>query len=683
MNFRWLHHSMLALLLGLGCGSVASVPVDAAEPYSVPVRVVTELKGDVLEVTLTWAQSPGPVLRYDYTNGSLRIIAAQASLKGDTQVLPLNGSNAKEAFVSQIDADRVFVNIRAEQKPNLKVFNLPTVKNVQGIKYVIPINLPSNVKEVADSKEVTKTTTVPTSQAKPVQSGQVSKDNKATPAPSESAQKSSSPAQPAATKPADAKPAQLAAATKSADAKPAQPTTATKPADAKPAQPATATKPADAKPAQPTAATKPADAKPAQPAATTKPADAKPAQPAAATKPADQKKPAQPAAATKPADAKPAQPAAATKPADAKSAQPAAATKPADQKKPVAEVKPSSEKEATAENKKALPIPPQLTPKDEPAKVKVIFNPKAEELRVGLVYKGNLKNVVRKAEGKNSRLSIELCPAVMQGPTQAIQISKGQILGCQAKQVNPNTVLVEVMVQNPPYFTQEVNPQGGALYGISYNYPSDYHPRTSEVKSTSKTSNPPITGGDKKTPTTQGPSGKMDSSSSSSKPNAAAQPGNEPISAKPASSQAPAATQISSTSQPVVGQTAPDTSVPDKPATKQASPATSTVQPTTPTTATNQVAVAPSSRTNNSKIFVLGDPPGDLQPSTPSTVSGGQYVLAYFPIKNRNASTIVDSLIKLYPDVIFKVDTMLNIIFVKGKAEDVNKVSNILKQVSQ
>ena len=600
MNFRWLHHSMLALLLGLGCGSVASVPVDAAEPYSVPVRVVTELKGDVLEVTLTWAQSPGPVLRYDYTNGSLRIIAAQASLKGDTQVLPLNGSNAKEAFVSQIDADRVFVNIRAEQKPNLKVFNLPTVKNVQGIKYVIPINLPSNVKEVADSKEVTKTTTVPTSQAKPVQSGQVSKDNKATPAPSESAQKSSSPAQPAATKPADQK-------------KPAQPTTATKPADAKPAQPATA------------------------------------------TKPADQKKP----------------------------AQPAAATKPADQKKPVAEVKPSSEKEATAENKKALPIPPQLTPKDEPAKVKVIFNPKAEELRVGLVYKGNLKNVVRKAEGKNSRLSIELCPAVMQGPTQAIQISKGQILGCQAKQVNPNTVLVEVMVQNPPYFTQEVNPQGGALYGISYNYPSDYHPRTSEVKSTSKTSNPPITGGDKKTPTTQGPSGKMDSPSSSSKPNAAAQPGNEPISAKPASSQAPAATQISSTSQPVVGQTAPDTSVPDKPATKQASPATSTVQPTTPTTATNQVAVAPSSQTNNSKIFVLGDPPGDLQPSTPSTVSGGQYVLAYFPIKNRNASTIVDSLIKLYPDVIFKVDTMLNIIFVKGKAEDVNKVSNILKQVSQ
>ena len=585
MNFRWLHHSMLALLLGLGCGSVASVPVDAAEPYSVPVRVVTELKGDVLEVTLTWAQSPGPVLRYDYTNGSLRIIAAQASLKGDTQVLPLNGSNAKEAFVSQIDADRVFVNIRAEQKPNLKVFNLPTVKNVQGIKYVIPINLPSNVKEVADSKEVTKTTTVPTSQAKPVQSGQVSKDNKATPAPSESAQKSSSPAQPAATKPADQK---------------------------KPAQPATATKPADAKPAQP-----------------------------------------------------------------------AAATKPADQKKPVAEVKPSSEKEATAEDKKALPIPPQLTPKDEPAKVKVIFNPKAEELRVGLVYKGNLKNVVRKAEGKNSRLSIELCPAVMQGPTQAIQISKGQILGCQAKQVNPNTVLVEVMVQNPPYFTQEVNPQGGALYGISYNYPSDYHPRTSEVKSTSKTSNPPITGGDKKTPTTQGPSGKMDSSSSSSKPNAAAQPGNEPISAKPASSQAPAATQISSTSQPVVGQTAPDTSVPDKPATKQASPATSTVQPTTPTTATNQVAVAPSSQTNNSKIFVLGDPPGDLQPSTPSTVSGGQYVLAYFPIKNRNASTIVDSLIKLYPDVIFKVDTMLNIIFVKGKAEDVNKVSNILKQVSQ
>ena len=57
-------------------------------------------------------------------------------------------------------------------------------------------------------------------------------------------------------------------------------------------------------------------------------------------------------------------------------------------------------------------------------------------------------------------------------------------------------------------------------------------------------------------------------------------------------------------------------------------------------------------------------------------------VLAYFPIKERNASTVVEGLQKLYPQVTFTTDPMLNAIFVRGGAEDVEKVSNILKLIS-
>ena len=55
---------------------------------------------------------------------------------------------------------------------------------------------------------------------------------------------------------------------------------------------------------------------------------------------------------------------------------------------------------------------------------------------------------------------------------------------------------------------------------------------------------------------------------------------------------------------------------------------------------------------------------------------------AYFPLKERSAAAVADSLIKLYPNVDFKVDEMLNVIFVQGSAEDVAKIGNVLKVVS-
>ncbi|MGM9998581.1 MAG: hypothetical protein ACI38Q_04210, partial [Candidatus Bruticola sp.] len=201
--------------------------------------------------------------------------------------------------------------------------------------------------------------------------------------------------------------------------------------------------------------------------------------PATAAKAEDKK----PATAAKAEDKKPAATAAKAedkKPATAAKAEdkkPATAAK-AEDKKPATAAKAEDKKPAAAaakaEDKK--PAPPQLTPNDEPAKVKVIFNPKDDELRIGLLYKGNIKNVVKRASGSSSVMSIELCPAVMQGPTQTATLEKGQIIGYQAKQVAPNKLLIEIKVQNPPYFVQDVDAHGGALYGISYNYSQDYKP---------------------------------------------------------------------------------------------------------------------------------------------------------------------------------------------------------------
>ena len=458
MNSRWLRHAALAALLGASSISYVCTPTEAAEP-TVPVRVVTQVKGGILEISVTWANEASPIFKSEYSSGAARITIDGASLKGDTQVVPLEGNNAKEALVSQVDDETVVVNIRAANEPNIKVFQIPTVKNVKGVKYVLPINLLS------------------------------------------------------ASKPA-------AAAPKADDKKPA-------------------------------AATK-----------------AEASKPAAAAK-ADDKKP---AAATK-----------------AEASKPAAAPK-ADDKKPAA--KPKAENVRKVDTK---PAPPQLTAKDDPVKVKVIFNPKADELRIGLIYKGNLKNVVKRASGSDSAMSIELCPATLQGPTQSAKLERGQIISYQAKQAAANKVIIEVKVQNPPYFVQDVDVHGGAFYGISYNYAQDYKPAT--------------------------------------KPAATPKADAKPAAAPKADATKPAA-----------------------------APKADATKPATATTAAPVPAAETSVVKENAAIV--------------------KDHYAYFPLKERSAAAVADSLVKLYPNVDFKVDEMLNVIFVQGSAEDVAKIGNVLKVVS-
>ena len=445
MNTRWLRHAALAALLGASAVSYVCTPAEAADP-TVPVRVVTQVKGGVLEISVTWANEASPIFKSEYSSGAARITIDGASLKGSTQVIPLEGNNAKEALISQVDDETVVVNIRAENEPHIKVFQIPTVKNVKGVKYVLPINLLS-----------TKPTVAPKA------------DNK---------------------------------------------------------KPAVAPKADDKKP---TVAPK-----------------------------ADDKKP-------------------------------AAAPK-ADDKKP------AIKKTENVRKTETKPVPPQLTAKDDPVKVKVIFNPKADELRIGLIYKGNLKNVVKRAKGSDSTMSIELCPATLQGPTQSAKLERGQVLSYQAKQAAANKVIIEVKVQNPPYFVQDVDAQGGAFYGISYNYAQDYKPAV----------------------------------------------------APKADNKKPAVAPKAEDKKPAVAPKADD----------------------------KKPAVAP--KVDDKKPAAI--PIETSVTKENATVVKDHY--AYFPLKERSAATVAASLIKLYPNVDFKVDEMLNVIFVQGSAEDVAKIGNVLKVVS-
>ena len=500
MNTRWLRHAALAALLGASAVSYVCTPAEAADP-TVPVRVVTQVKGGVLEISVTWANEASPIFKSEYSSGAARITIDGASLKGSTQVIPLEGNNAKEALISQVDDETVVVNIRAENEPHIKVFQIPTVKNVKGVKYVLPINLLS-----------TKPTVAPKA------------DNK----------------KPAVAPKADDK----------------KPTVAPKADDKKPA-----------------AAPKADDKKPA----VAPKADDK--KPAVAPK-ADDKKP---VVAPKADDKKPA---VAPKADDKK---PAAAPK-ADDKKP------AIKKTENVRKTETKPVPPQLTAKDDPVKVKVIFNPKADELRIGLIYKGNLKNVVKRAKGSDSTMSIELCPATLQGPTQSAKLERGQVLSYQAKQAAANKVIIEVKVQNPPYFVQDVDAQGGAFYGISYNYAQDYKPAV----------------------------------------------------APKADNKKPAVAPKAEDKKPAVAPKADD----------------------------KKPAVAP--KVDDKKPAAI--PIETSVTKENATVVKDHY--AYFPLKERSAATVAASLIKLYPNVDFKVDEMLNVIFVQGSAEDVAKIGNVLKVVS-
>ena len=275
------------------------------------------------------------------------------------------------------------------------------------------------------------------------------------------------------------------------------------------------------------------------------------------------------------------------------------------------------------------PVPPQLTAKDDPVKVKVIFNPKADELRIGLIYKGNLKNVVKRAKGSDSTMSIELCPATLQGPTQSAKLERGQVLSYQAKQAAANKVIIEVKVQNPPYFVQDVDAQGGAFYGISYNYAQDYKPAVAPKADNKKPAVAPKAE-DKK-----------------------------PAVAPKADDKKPAVAPKADDKKPAVAPKAED----KKPA---AAPKADDKKP----------AVAP--KVDDKKPAAI--PIETSVTKENATVVKDHY--AYFPLKERSAATVAASLIKLYPNVDFKVDEMLNVIFVQGSAEDVAKIGNVLKVVS-
>ena len=685
MYSRWLRHAALAALLGAGTLSYVCLPSEAAAP-TIPVRVVTQVKGGILEISVTWASEASPIFKSEYSSGSARITIDGASLKGSTQVVPLEGDNAKEALISQVDDDTVVVNIRAANEPNIKVFQIPAVKNIQGVKYILPINLLSAKPEATPKADANKAAAAPKADANKAAAAPKADANKAAAAPKADANKAAAAPKADAKKAAAAPKAdanKAAAATKAdankaaaapkADANKAaaapkadaNKAAAAPKADANKAAAATkadANKAAAAPKADAnkTAAAPKADANKA--AAATK-ADANKA--AAATK-ADANKP---AAAPK-ADANKA--ATATK-ADASKA--AAATK-ADASKAAATPKADANKAATAtkidNGRKAetKPEPAQLTDKDDPVKLKVIFNPKADELRIGLIYKGNLKNVVKRAASRNSAMTIELCPAILQGPTQAAKLDKGQIISYQAKQAAANKVIIEVKVQNPPYFVQDVDVNGGAFYAISYNYAQDYKPTAAAPKAdASKAAAAPKADASK-----AAAAPKADASKAAAAPKADA---NKAAAAPKADANKAAAAPKADASKAAAAPKA------DANKAAAAPKADANKAATAPKADASKAATAPKADASKADATPKA---ATVPPAETSAVKEKAALVkdhyAYFPLKERSAAAVADSLIKLYPNVDFKVDEMLNVIFVQGSAEDVAKIGNVLKVVS-
>ena len=662
MNSRWLRHAALAALLGASSISYVCTPTEAAEP-TVPVRVVTQVKGGILEISVTWANEASPIFKSEYSSGAARITIDGASLKGDTQVVPLEGNNAKEALVSQVDDETVVVNIRAANEPNIKVFQIPTVKNVKGVKYVLPINLLSASKPAAAAPKADdkKPAVAPKAEATKPAAAPKADDKKPTAATKTEASKPATAApkaddkKPAATKAEASKPA---AAPKADDKKP---TAATK---AEASKPAAAPKADDKKP---TAAPK---AEASKPAAATK---AEASKPAAAPK-ADDKKPtaATKAEASKPAAAAKADDKKSTAATKAEASKPAAAPK-ADDKKTVA--KPKTESVRKADTK---PAPPQLTAKDDPVNVKVIFNPKADELRIGLIYKGNLKNVVKRASGSDSAMSIELCPATLQGPTQSAKLERGQIISYQAKQAAANKVIIEVKVQNPPYFVQDVDVHGGAFYGISYNYAQDYKPATKPAATPKADAKPAAA---PKADAKPAATPKADA-----KPAAAPKAdATKPAAAPKADATKPAAAPKADATKPVAAPKADakPAAAPKADAKPAAAPKADAKPVAAPKADATKPAAAPKADATKPATATTAAP---VPAAETSVVKENAAIVkdhyAYFPLKERSAAAVADSLVKLYPNVDFKVDEMLNVIFVQGSAEDVAKIGNVLKVVS-
>ena len=231
-------------------------------------------------------------------------------------------------------------------------------------------------------------------------------------------------------------------------------------------------------------------------------------------------------------------------------------------------------------------------------------------------------------------MSIELCPATLQGPTQSAKLEKGQIISYQAKQAAANKVIIEVKVQNPPYFVQDVDVHGGAFYGISYNYAQDYKPAAKPAA----------------TP-------KADATKPAAAPKADAA---KPATAPKADAAKPAAAPKADATKPAA---APKADAAKSAAAPKADAAKSATAPKADTAKPATAPKADASVVKENAVVVKDH-------------------YAYFPLKERSAAAVADSLVKLYPNVDFKVDEMLNVIFVQGSAEDVAKISNVLKVVS-
>ncbi len=346
-----------------------------------------------------------------YADGKGRTLKlSHALLEGGDKQVAVQKGIIQSINVKQVGEDEVSIFISSMGNPKL---------TLQGNKYKISLNDIERGNDAA--KSVAQLIPAPKAKAKPAPKAE------AKPAPKAEAK----PAPKAEAKPApkaEAKPAPKA------EAKPA-PKAEAKPAPKAEAKPAPK---AEAKPA-PKAEAKPAPKAEAKPAPK---AEAKPA-PKAEAKPAPK------------AEAKPA-PKAEAKPAPKAEAKPApkAEAKPA----PKAEAKPAPKAE-TKPTSKPVPMPTRIVP----VTVKI-----SNDSTVGFeaTWDGNVRTKIFPYSNPKGFQTFIIAPATLATPAEEVAIGKGIIKAIRTRQVNGNTVAVDIISMGQPAYTSQVNNDNGLKYAI-------------------------------------------------------------------------------------------------------------------------------------------------------------------------------------------------------------------------
>ncbi|MCR5662256.1 MAG: histone H1-like repetitive region-containing protein [bacterium] len=333
------------------------------------------------------------------------------------------------------------------------------------------------------------------------------------------------------------------------------------------------------------------------------------AEKAAAQKPAAEKAAAQKPAADKAAAQKPAEKAAAQKPA----AEKAAAQKPAE--------KAAAQKPAEKAGRPVLTITDK-TPV-LPAAIKAVKA--GEYVKIDVSCEGDLMTTISKITPANNVMKIDLAPIKIEAPQQFL-INCGMITTISAKQLNANTVRIEIPAMNQPVCRETYKNGKGTMFMVSM-YDVD---RGTTSKSADKPAADPA-------------ADKAAAEKAAADKAAAEKAAAEKAAAEKAAAEKAAAEKAAA----------------EKAATEKAAAEKAAAEKAAAEKAAAEKAAAEKAAADNGLYY------------------------EYFPVSGRPASEMMSGIKDLYPNVTFLADDVLNVIYAEGSAEDLVRLRRIFSVVSK